>query len=237
LCLIQILCVIFTICSRLFVLYNQILMGALSEEAFSKSNTNHELHVSEISPPLGRIATGIINASDVDRSFFLGSEAPLARINGHNYLVQRTQRNSHLMHVARDGVQEVAYTNSALIHGMLDARLESLSFAQGGEYMEDRFYAFHDGKALPGDIPFYDEMYFHGYAGKVNSKEVAIFSNPDHPYNNEDPDGQLKLWTEMPINNMYGFNIAAPGPKTKKARITTLLRQLKVLRDQKSSGT
>jgi hypothetical protein len=172
LCLIQILCVIFTICSRLFVLYNQILMGALSEEAFSKSKTNHELHVSEISPPLGRIATGIIDASDIDRSFFLGSEAPLARINGHNYLVQRTQRNSHLMHVARDGVQEVAYTNSA-----------------------------------------------------------------DHPYNNEDPDGQLKLWTEMPINNMYGFNIAAPGPKTKKARITTLLRQLKVLRDQKSSGT
>jgi hypothetical protein len=220
LCLIQILCVIFTICSRLFVLYNQILMGALSEEAFSKSKTNHELHVSEISPPLGRIATGIIDASDIDRSFFLGSEAPLARINGHNYLVQRTQR-----------------TNSALIHGMLDARLESLSFAQEGEYMEDRFYAFHDGKALPGDIPFYDEMYFHGYAGKVNSKEVAIFSNPDHPYNNEDPDGQLKLWTEMPINNMYGFNIAAPGPKTKKARITTLLRQLKVLRDQKSSGT
>jgi hypothetical protein len=189
----------------------------------------------EIVPQTGRTDGDEITTSELDRSFFLGSEAPYARINGDDYLIKKTDRNAHLIHLTRDGTQRIAYTHGALVHGILAARSESLEAARiSGNVPEDKYYAFYDKNATAaGDL--YDEMYFHSILSDPESRrEIAVFSNPDTGQHSEDSEGQLKLWVEIPTADIYSLGLAAPGEKTKKAKVVTLLRQLRALRELKS---
>jgi hypothetical protein len=195
--------------------------------------TGHDLP--KILPVIGRITSQEVTTSDVDRSFFLGHDAPYGRINGHDFLLERNERNSHLMSVTRYGVQEVVYTNQAMVHGIMASRMEAVSAARAqNEILEDRYFAFYNKGARRAE-DLHDEMYLHSKdTDPATGREMAIFSNPDAGEHSEDADGQLKLWLEVPVSEIYSLGLAAPGEKAKKAKFAMLLRQLRGLREIKA---
>jgi hypothetical protein len=83
-----------------------------------------EHDLSKIIPELGRITSQEFTTSDVDRSFFIDTEPPRAKINGHGISLPVNFRTGLHIGVSKSGEIEVPQMNSADVRGQLEAHLE-----------------------------------------------------------------------------------------------------------------